>query len=219
MNEERFITKQISKYATDKKLIEFNDKMRLAPLEYYGHIHATGDKNAQGKNVTSLIGIRLLDYSAGKGENIVCVDANITPDELMYVFSKLNQGVDKFEFSQDKIFGDPDKDGFCDVTRLKIIRASVDKIGKPRNYPWFIQIENGKGKKAQNGTSGGTYMLPGSYKEEKKAFININDLDFYRLLSRIRSYITVWEFTYGPQRIRQAKEELYKSMKENSNVK
>lgn len=155
MSEERFISRQISKYATTKKLIEFNDKMRLPPVEYYAHVQATGDKNHEGKNVTSLIGITMLDYSNGTGDKTVSVEANITPDELMYIFSKLNQGVEKFEMSQDKIFGEPDASGKCSVTKLKIIRATVDAAGKPRNYPWFIQIENGKGIKAVNSTSGG----------------------------------------------------------------
>lgn len=214
MSEERFISRQISKYATTKKLIEFNDKMRLSPIEYYAHVQATGDKNHEGKNVTSLIGITMLDYSNGTGDKTISVEANITPDELMYVFSKLNQGVDKFEMSQDKIFGEPDKNGKCNVTKLKIIRASVDTSGKPRNYPWFIQIENGKGIKAVNSISKGSYIQPKSYVEESKVFININDLDFFKLLSRVQSFINAWEATYAPQRIRKAKEIVFNNTKE-----
>ena len=55
MSEERFISRQISKYATTKKLIEFNDKMRLPPVEYYAHVQATGDKNHEGKKQTLLL--------------------------------------------------------------------------------------------------------------------------------------------------------------------
>lgn len=216
MSEERFISRQISKYATTKKLIEFNDKMRLPPVEYYAHVQATGDKNHEGKNVTSLIGITMLDYSNGTGDKTVSVEANITPDELMYIFSKLNQGVEKFEMSQDKIFGEPDEKGKCSVTKLKIIRATVDTAGKPRNYPWFIQIENGKGIKAVNSTSGGSYIQPKSYVEESKVSININDFDLFKLLSRVQSFITAWELTYAPQRIRQAKEIVFNNTKEGT---
>ena len=215
MSEERFISRQISKYATTKKLIEFNDKMRLPPVEYYAHVQATGDKNHEGKNVTSLIGITMLDYSNGTGDKTVSVEANITPDELMYIFSKLNQGVEKFEMSQDKIFGEPDEKGKCSVTKLKIIRATVDTAGKPRNYPWFIQIENGKGIKAVNTKSGGTYIQPKSYVEEAKVNININDFDMFKLLSRVQSFINTWELTYAPQRIRQAKEIVFNNAKED----
>ena len=116
MSEEIYISRQIAKYATDKKLIEFNDKMRLPPVECYAHIQATGDKNKDGKNVNSLIGITMLDYSKGTGDNTVSVEANIAPDELMYVFSKLNQGVERFEMTQDKIFGEPDEKDRCSVT-------------------------------------------------------------------------------------------------------
>ena len=44
MSEERYFSRQIAKYATSKKLIEFNDKLRLPPLEYYAHVQASGDK-------------------------------------------------------------------------------------------------------------------------------------------------------------------------------
>ena len=214
MSEERFISRQISKYATTKKLIEFNDKMRLAPVEYYGHVQATGDKNHEGKNVTSLIGITMLDYSKGTGGKTVSVEANITPDELMYVFSKLNQGVEKFEMTQDKIFGEPDTNGKCRVTKLKIIRIGVDPAGNKRDYPWFVHIENGKGIKAINSTSGGSYIKPKSYVEEAKVFININDFDMFKLLSRVHSFINAWEMAYAPQRIMKAKEIVFNNLKE-----
>lgn len=217
MNEEKFISRQIAKYATNKKLIEFNDKMRLPPIENYAHIQATGDKNKDGKNVNSLIGITMLDYSNGTGNKTISVEANITPDELMYVYSKLNQGVEKFEMSQDKIFGEPDGDGKCSVTKLKIIRATVDAKGKPRNYPWFIQIENGKAVKAKNEKSGGSYIKSNTYVAGAKVYVNINDFDMFKLLSRIQSFINAWECTYSPDRIRQAKQIAAKNMKESAN--
>lgn len=34
------IDNQIAVYKTNKKLCEFNDKLKVAPVEYYGHIHA-----------------------------------------------------------------------------------------------------------------------------------------------------------------------------------
>lgn len=215
MSEEKYISKQIAKYATTKKLIEFNDKLRLPPLECYAHVQATGDKNQEGKNVNSLIGITMLDYSKGTGDKTVTVDANISPDELMYVYSKLNQGVEKFEMSQDKIFGEPDGTGKCRVTKLKIMRATVDAEGKKRNYPWYIQIENGKAVKAKNEKSGGSYIKANTYTEEAKVSVNINDFDFYKMLSRVQSYINVWELTYAPKRIRQAKEIMFNNAKEN----
>lgn len=217
MSGEVYISRQIAKYATDKKLIEFNDKMRLPPVECYAHIQATGDKNKDGKNVNSLIGITMLDYSKGTGNNTVSVEANITPDELMYVFSKLNQGVERFEMTQDKIFGEPDENGQCSVTKLRIARANVDAKGKPRNYPWFVQIENGKAVKAKNEKSGGSYIKANTYVVGAKVFVNINDFDMFKLLSRVQSYINAWECTYSPNRIRQAKQIAARNMKESAN--
>ena len=217
MSGEVYISRQIAKYATDKKLIEFNDKMRLPPVECYAHIQATGDKNKDGKNVNSLIGITMLDYSKGTGNNTVSVEANITPDELMYVFSKLNQGVERFEMTQDKIFGEPDENGQCSVTKLRIARANVDAKGKPRNYPWFVQIENGKAVKAKNEKNGGSYIKANTYVVGAKVFVNINDFDMFKLLSRIQSFINAWECTYSPDRIRQAKQIAAKNMKESAN--
>lgn len=215
MSEDLFISRQIAKYATNKKLIEFTDKMRVPPVDFYAHVQANGDKDKNGKNINSLIGITLLDYSAGTGDKTVTVDANISPDELMYVFTKLNQGVQTFELSQEKIFGEADKNGKSSVTKLKIMRAIKDKNGKPRNYPWFIQIENGKGVKAKNAT-GGFYIKSNTYEKETSVFININDLDLYKLLSRVSSFISVWELTYAPKIIRQAKEIMINNAKENT---
>lgn len=217
MSGEVYISRQIAKYATDKKLIEFNDKMRLPPVECYAHIQATGDKNKDGKNVNSLIGITMLDYSKGTGNNTVSVEANITPDELMYVFSKLNQCVERFEMTQDKIFGEPDENGQCSVTKLRIARANVDAKGKTRNYPWFVQIENGKAVKAKNEKSGGSYIKANTYVVGAKVFVNINDFDMFKLLSRIQSFINAWECTYSPDRIRQAKQIAAKNMRESAN--
>ena len=217
MSGEVYISRQIAKYATDKKLIEFNDKMRLPPVECYAHIQATGDKNKDGKNINSLIGITMLDYSKGTGNNTVSVEANITPDELMYVFSKLNQGVERFEMIQDKIFGEPDENGQCSVTKLRIARANVDAKGKTRNYPWFVQIENGKAVKAKNEKSGGSYIKANTYVVGAKVFVNINDFDMFKLLSRIQSFINAWECTYSPDRIRQAKQIAARNMKESAN--
>ena len=214
MNDE-FVSRQIVKYATSKKLIEFNDKMKLPPVQYYAHIQACGDKDEEGKNISSLIGIKLLDYTNGTGDKTVSVEANIAPDELMYVLSKLKQSVEMFDFAQDKIFGEPDENGLCNVSKLLIKRAPKDNTGKPRNFPWYIQIENGKGEKATRSDTGGIYMKANSFKAGSKVFININDVDMFKILSRISSYVSVWELTYAPKQVRAAREMLLNA-KENT---
>ena len=65
MNE--YISRQITVYKTDKKLVEFIDKLKPAPTGYYAHIHSFGDKDEDGVKQTSCIGITLQDYSKGTG--------------------------------------------------------------------------------------------------------------------------------------------------------
>ena len=67
-----FISRQISVYKTDKKLVELIDKLNPAPLELYAHIHARGDDAGDNRRVYSNIGIILQDYSAGTGQNTRC---------------------------------------------------------------------------------------------------------------------------------------------------
>lgn len=209
MSEGTFIQKQITKYVTTQKLLEFNDKLRLPPLEYYAHVHANGDKNDKGKNVTSLIGITMLDYSNGTGDKTVSVEANIAPDDLMFILMNIRKGTATFETKQEKIFGEPDKDGKFQVTKLTITRSPN------MNYSWGIEIENGKAEKAKNAKTGGSYIKAGTYTKDAIVKINLNDYDLYKQLWRVEQYINIWGLTYVPQRIRQAKEIMAKNANEN----
>lgn len=206
MSGRQYISWQIAKYATDKKLIEFTDKLKLPPVEFYAHVQANGDKDANGDTLYSNIGIKLLDYTNGTGDKTVSVEANISSDALMFVFEKLRQGVAEFSTSQEKIFGEPDEKGRCKVTKLLIIRTAKDKTGKECKYPWFIRVENGTGVKVKNSKTGGTYMQANSFIADAKVYINLNDIDMFKLLSRVSSYVSVWEVTYAPRQLRAAKE-------------
>ena len=104
---EKYISRQISVYKTDKKLIEFIDKLKPAPTEYYAHIHSFGDKDEEGIRQISCIGIVIQDYSVGTGKDIKRVIANISPDEAEYIYNKVRNNVIEFEFKQEKIFGEP----------------------------------------------------------------------------------------------------------------
>lgn len=201
-----YISRQIAKYATSNKLIEFIDKLNLPPMTTYAHVQANGDKDDKGKAIYSNIGITMLDYSNGTGDSKISVEANISSDDLMFVFEKLKIGLKNFQLpSQDKIFGEPDADGKSKVTKLLIKREHM-KGTEESKYPWYIQIENGTGIKATNTATGGTYIKSGSYRCEAKVYINLADLDMYRLLSRVQSYVSVWELTYAPKQIRLAKD-------------
>lgn len=191
---------QIAVYKTNKKLVEFNDKLKVAPLEFYGHLHAQGEKVASGRS-RSCIGIVLQDYSRGTGQNTVRVTANLSPEFFAYALSRVSLGVEQFDFSEEKIFGEPDDQGMSKVTKVSIKRASFGSDGKPRNYPWCIIVENGRAVKEATQT-GGIHAKKGSYKKDNMVFVNINDYDFFRLMQQTTRYINAWELTYCPKRIR-----------------
>ena len=197
------IQPQIAIYMTNKKLCEFNDKLKAAPIEYYGHLHAQGEKVEGERSQRSCIGIVLQDYSNGTGNNTVRVSANLSPEFFAYALSRVSLGVELFEFYEEKIFGDPDKEGKSMVTKVSIKRASVGQDGKPRNYPWCVIVENGRAIKEGTQT-GGVHMKKGSYQKERSVFVNINDYDFFRLMQQTTRYINVWELTNGPKKIREA---------------
>ena len=197
------IQPQIAIYMTNKKLCEFNDKLKAAPVEYYGHLHAQGEKVEGERSQRSCIGIVLQDYSNGTGNNTVRVSANLSPEFFAYALSRVSLGVELFEFYEEKIFGDPDKEGKSMVTKVSVKRASVGQDGKPRNYPWCVIVENGRAIKEGTQT-GGVHMKKGSYQKERSVFVNINDYDFFRLIQQTTRYINAWELTNGPKKIREA---------------
>ena len=78
MNED-YISNQIAVYKNSKTLLEFQDKLKVAPITSYAHIHASGETGADGRRIHSLIGILMKDYSKGTGDKAVTVCANISP--------------------------------------------------------------------------------------------------------------------------------------------
>ena len=188
-----YISPQIAVYKNSKNLVEFRDKLKVASLECYAHIHADGEATEDSWKRTSLIGILMKDYSAGTGDKAITVMANISPDESKFVLSRLNAGFPTFEFKQDKIFGTPDANGYSSVTKLRLQRAATDR--------------------ARN-SNGGTYMKPNSYISEKKVSANLTDLDLFKLLNRVSSYIDAWEKAIAPSLITRAKKAIQENQAE-----
>ena len=217
MSEQTYISRQITVYKTDKKLIEFIDKLKAAPTEFYAHIHSFGDKDEDGVRQTSCIGITLQDYSKGTGNQNIRVMANISPDEAEYILLHLKNKSLDFELKQEKIFGEPDKNGRAKVTKLRILRMEMGKDGKKRTYPWYVEIGNGTGVKAKT-DKGGFFIKSDSYKEEGKVFININDLDFFKLMNRVSRYINAWEQTVAPHVIMSGKQAIAEAQESNENT-
>ena len=93
---------QISKYQTNKKLIELVDKLKATTSENAPHIHAGKCKETttDGKRLISCIGVKLLDYSAGTGDKTISVDANILPEQCEWIYAALWRGNKEFKMEQ-----------------------------------------------------------------------------------------------------------------------
>lgn len=208
-----YISNQIAVYKTNKVLVEFRDKLKVASIANYAHIHADGETADNGIRRTSLIGILMKDYSKGTGDKSITVKANLSPEEVRFLFNRLTAGFPAIDFKQDKIFGSPDESGYSQVTKLRIARAEKDSKGNVRNYPWYIEVENGKGIAVRN-NNGGTYMKANSFVSTAKTYANLSDLDMFKLLGRADAYIDAWEKAIGPSLIAQAK----KAIQENQNA-
>ena len=61
----------------------------------------------QNGRVYSSIGVVLQDYSNGTGNSTIRVTANMSPGTFAFLLAKASAGVENFEFSEEKIFGEP----------------------------------------------------------------------------------------------------------------
>lgn len=64
---ENYISNQIAVYKNSKTLLEFQDKLKVAPITSYAHIHASGEKGADGRRMHSLIGVLMKDIPKAPG--------------------------------------------------------------------------------------------------------------------------------------------------------
>jgi hypothetical protein len=199
------ITGQIAVHKTDKKLLEFIDNLNPAPIQDYAAIHAGAVRpyEKDGQRIYSVIRLVAQDYSR-KGENSIRAKANISPEDVLYLAAMVKAGAKDFKFESVKIFGNPDNSGYCPMTKLWINRNEVTADGEPLNRPWKVDIENGKGRKAQ-GKNGGAYCMSGSYVQEKKVFLNFTDYEFYKLLCAVERYIHLWEITHGTKLVKEGR--------------
>ena len=191
------ITGQIAVHKTDKKLLEFIDSLNPAPVQDYAAIHAgaTRPYEVNGQRVYSVIRIVAQDYSR-KGELSTRVKANIAPEEALYIAEQTKHGVKEFKFEAVKIFGNPDSDGYCPMTKLWISRSETTGDGEILTRPWKVDIENGKGMKV-SGKNGGAYCQIGTYVLEKKVYLNFTDLEFFKLMCAVERYVCIWEVVHG----------------------
>lgn len=190
---------QIAVYKTDKALLELCDNLKPASSLFPAHIHAAGEKAEAGER--SLIRLNMLDYSKGKGDHTVSVYANISPEEVKYIHSVLFSHLSEFNFSQEKIFGGPDSDGYSIVQKVQISRYETDNQGRKRNYPWTVEIQNGRGIAVRN-SNGGKYCKKDSYECEQRVRLSLNDKDMFILFARAEAYVRAFEQEFAFRRNR-----------------
>ena len=213
-NTQTRITDQICKVQTDKRLIAMYDRLRYAAFSSYAQLHAKGEYQENGRKIHSLIGITIQDYSNGTGNKNVIAQFNLAPEQVQFLLTRIMAGFQEFEWNQQKIFGEPDAQGFSIAQIFNISRHAVDNQGRVMNSPWRIQITNGKGVRMKN-KNGGAYMKGGSFQALKSASIQLTDMDLFSLLKRVDSYITNWENCISASLINNGKQALAQQQMQN----
>lgn len=170
-NYQNSITDQICKVQTSKKLIALYDRLRYTSYNSYAQLHAKGEFEENGHKVHSLIGISIQDYSSGTGDKNIITRFHLAPEQIQFLLSRVTAGFPEFEWSQSKIFGVPDGNGYSTAQQFFISRHVYNNQQEILTSPWRIQINNGKGIKKKN-HNGGTYMQAQSFISEKSAFIH-----------------------------------------------
>ena len=89
------VQNRVAVYKTDKKLLEFRDKLNPASYDNYAELHGHADVDGNGK-VYSNIGVVLYDYSNGTGNNTVKVYVNVTPEDIYWLYHALCSLLDFF---------------------------------------------------------------------------------------------------------------------------
>jgi hypothetical protein len=203
--EKIYVNNEITTYMTDKKLLAFRDRLNPTIPLNYACIHAHGDEGENGRRVYSTIGILARDFSKGKGENNIKTEANISPAEARYIFARAQAGLGSYDgiiFASEKIFGQPNENGYSPVRKLTIGRIQAETDSKPRHSPWCVTIENGVGIKDHN-SNGGSHCRKDSFVSQSKVGVFLTDQEFFCHLSKVVSFIDIWEITYGAKLIKE----------------
>lgn len=179
--------RQITKYQTDKKLIEFNDRLSPASVESASQIHA-------GWSKINVVGI---DYTEGKKEKASVVDANLDPDTIKYLYAEIARNEKNLNFSEQKVLSSKlNAAGEAKVTIFTL------KYNDKMRYPWNLSIENGFGK-TEKQVNGGTALQKGTYRKEKALQIVINDMELKKMFLTVKDYIDIFEHITLPELLRQ----------------
>lgn len=212
MGKQQGIRNQITKYQTDKKLIEFMDNLVIANEDNYAKIHNTGGEGT----FPSRIKVTMLDYTLGTGDKKVEVSYNLVPSEFKYLRSVVDKAPKDFKYTLEKINEHKVENGVSPVSKITLWRQE-EYNGNKKNYPWQIKVENGVGV-ADKTENGGTKIKQGTYRKENEVFVNLNDMDMYKQFCAVGDYINLWEMAYGIPVIKKGKAKLESAYAERKNT-
>ncbi len=114
--------RQISSFTNNKAVVELINKLKLATPGKGSHLHRNGEKDGTGRSLpNSMIGINLVDYEKSPS---IFVQENLTPSQVKELYQEaiMKRGNYTFSGSGQKIFGEPDENGYSVVRTLKINR-------------------------------------------------------------------------------------------------
>lgn len=89
------VSKQICVHKTQNTLLEFNSFLRMAEPKDFWHLHE--DFASDYSRIRAV----MVDYSK---EDSISVYANLSPEIIKYVYSRIWNNVQEFKFFQQKIF-------------------------------------------------------------------------------------------------------------------
>ena len=89
------VSKQICVHKTQNTLLEFNSFLRMAEPKDFWHLHE--DIASDYSRIRAV----MVDYSK---EDSISVYANLSPEIIKYVYSRIWNNVQEFKFFQQKIF-------------------------------------------------------------------------------------------------------------------
>ena len=89
------VSKQICVHKTQNTLLEFNSFLRMAEPKEFWHLHE--DFASDYSRIRAV----MVDYSK---EDSISVYANLSPEIIKYVYSRIWNNVQEFKFFQQKIF-------------------------------------------------------------------------------------------------------------------
>lgn len=85
---------------------------------------------------------------------------------------------------------------FAPVSRLTITHTPLDKNGRVNNYPWVVKITNGSARVVE-ASNGATSYASNTYQETQSVFMNLSDLDWFRMMEACRRYIDTFTMCFG----------------------